>query len=170
MPRRSRLALAAITGVLAITTLAGCSQTIHLDPAPDADNPACADVTVRLPQAIAGLDRIWTDAQATGAWGDGESSVILACGVEVPGPTSELKCITLEGVDWLVDPAQAPRMRMTTYGRDPAVQVFVDTSKVSGDAVLANRAIVSSIQLIPATGRCIAPDELPDGYKAPTGK
>ncbi|MDR2997849.1 MAG: DUF3515 domain-containing protein [Microbacterium sp.] len=155
--------LAAAVCVLTALVLSGCSQTVSLEPAKDANNPLCAEVTVRLPDAVAGQDRRWTDAQATGAWGD-PTTVLLSCGVAVPGPTAELQCVTLEGIDWLVDPKQEPWMRMTTYGRDPAVQVFVDTTKVSADAVLANTGIVSGVQSIPKTSQCIAPDAEPKGF------
>ncbi|UJP11210.1 DUF3515 domain-containing protein [Microbacterium sp. KUDC0406] len=152
--------LAAAVCVLAALVLSGCSSTVSMQPSNDANNPLCAEVTVRLPDAVAGQDRRWTDAQATGAWGD-PTTVLLSCGVAVPGPTANLQCITLEGIDWLVDPSKEPWMRMTTYGRDPAVQVFVDTSKVSGDAVLANTGIVSGVQSIPKKSECIAPDAEP---------
>jgi hypothetical protein len=151
--------LAPLAGVLALLTLSGCSSTVALKPAPDANNPTCAEVTVRLPDAIDGFDRRWTDAQATGAYGD-PTTVIVACGVAVPGPTATLQCITLEGIDWLVDDSDAPWMRMTSYGRDPAVQVFVDTKRVGANEVLSNSALVSGIRTIKATSGCIAPEGL----------
>lgn len=156
-----RLALiACAAGMLA---LAGCSTTVALSPAEDANNPKCAEVTVRLPQSVAEQERRWTDAQATGAYGaDGKTSVILTCGVTVPAPTAELQCVTLEGIDWLVDESEAPRMRMTTYGRNPAVQVFVDTEVVSANQVLTSPGIVSGIRMIDAESACTAPDELPE--------
>jgi len=151
---------AALLGALTLLALTGCAGTVHLEPAPNANDPLCAEVTVRLPEAVAGQDRRWTDAQATGAYGD-PTAVLIACGVPVPGPTSELQCITLEGVDWLVDDSQAPGMRMTTYGRDPAVQVFVDTEKVSANQALSSPALVGALRMIPAEHACTAPDELP---------
>ncbi|UWF78442.1 MULTISPECIES: DUF3515 domain-containing protein [Microbacterium] len=153
---------AAVLGVLATLALAGCSSTVHLEPADDANNPACAEVTVRLPEVVAGQERRWTDAQATGAWGE-PTAVILSCGVTVPGPTAELQCVTLEGIDWLVDESDSPRLRMTSYGRDPAVQVFVDTERVSSNEVLTNAGLVSAVRTIPAERSCIAPDTLPEG-------
>lgn len=164
--------LAAAACVLAALTLSSCSSTVHIEPAKDANDPLCAEVTVRLPSALADQDRRWTDAQATGAWaaqGSTDSTTIVSCGVEVPGPTSQLQCISIEGVDWLVDPAKEPWMRMTTYGRDPAVQVFVNTKVVNGNAVLSNRSLVTAVQKIPVDRKCIAPDKLPDGYEAPKG-
>ncbi len=151
--------LASVLGVLAILALSGCAGTVHLEPADDANNPLCAEVTVRLPQAIADQDRRWTDAQATGSWGD-PVSVIVSCGVTVPGPTAELQCITLEGIDWLVDESEAPMMRMTTYGRDPAVQVYVDTERLSSNEVLSNPSLVSALRMIPAERACTAPNTL----------
>ncbi|WP_193598760.1 DUF3515 family protein [Microbacterium sp. YJN-G] len=152
---------ALLAGALALLVLTGCSSTVALRPAPHANDPACADVTVRLPDAIGDQDRRWTDTQATGAYGD-PTSVIIGCGVEVPGPTSELQCASLEGIDWLVDESEAPNMRMTTYGRDPAVQVFVDTTVIGSNEVLADSGLVSALRTIPAERACIAPDELPE--------
>ncbi|HWK77504.1 DUF3515 family protein [Microbacterium sp.] len=158
-----RLAVAAVL-LLGATLLGGCSSTVHLEPAADANNPKCADVTVGLKNAnsIADLDRRWTDAQATAAWGapSGDSAIILRCGVTVPGPTADLQCVTLEGVDWLVDASETPYLRLTTYGRDPAVQMFIDTGAVSSNDVISSRALVGAITSIPADGKCTKPDEL----------
>ncbi|UNK69425.1 DUF3515 family protein [Microbacterium sp. H1-D42] len=162
MLRRLALTAGALSaGTIMLLALTGCSSTVALEPAADANNPLCAEVSVRLPDAVAGEDRRWTDAQATGAYGD-PTSVIVSCGVKVPGPTSTLQCITLEGIDWLVDESQSPNMRMTTYGRDPAVQVFVDTEVVSANEALSNSGIVSGIRMIPATSACTEANELPE--------
>jgi hypothetical protein len=99
------------------------------------DDAACAEVSVRLPDTVDGQSRIWTDAQATGAWGNDGSAILLRCGVTPPGPT-EAKCITLGGVDWIVDETQAPKYLVTTYGREPAVEVFIDNETVSPNEVL----------------------------------
>lgn len=111
--------------------LAGCAETISLEPAPDANNPRCAEIMVRLPGVIGEASRVWTDAQSTAAWGT-PTKVIMSCGVTPPGP-STLKCISLGGIDWLVDESQQPHYRVTTYGRTPAVQVFVDGSNKGAD-------------------------------------
>lgn len=103
---------------------AGCSSTVSLKPASDANNPYCAEVSVRLPSSILNEDRRWTDAQSTGAWGS-PVSVVLRCGVSVPGP-SVLPCYTFGGVDWLADEYDADVQRATTFGRDPAVEVIMD--------------------------------------------
>ena len=127
-------AAAAALLLVASAGLAGCSATVDVEPAEGANDPACADVTVRLPDYIADLPRRWTDAQASGAWGD-PSAVLLRCGVTPPGPT-EARCITLGGVDWIVDESRAPNYLVTTYGRVPAVEVFIDNELVSPNDVL----------------------------------
>ncbi|GAA1528405.1 hypothetical protein HD600_002510 [Microbacterium ginsengiterrae] len=158
-----RLAVATVL-LLAAAFLGGCSTTVHLEPADDANNPLCAEVSAGLRNAdsIADLDRRWTDAQASAAWGaPGEdTAIILRCGVTVPGPTADLQCVTLEGVDWLVDTADTPFLRVTTYGRDPAVQLYIDTTAVSSNDVISSRTLVGAITSIPADGRCTTPDEL----------
>ncbi|WP_240658675.1 DUF3515 family protein [Microbacterium sp. CPCC 204701] len=125
--------VAALT-LVASAALAGCSATVDMEPAEDANDPACAEVTVRLPDFIADQPRRWTDAQASGAWGD-PSAILLRCGVAPPGPT-EAKCITLGGVDWVVDESLAPNYLVTTYGRVPAIEVFIDNEVVSPNDAL----------------------------------
>ncbi|GAA5154466.1 DUF3515 domain-containing protein [Microbacterium pseudoresistens] len=163
MPRR--LASAGLL-VLAAGLLAGCSTTVHLEPADAANDPACADVSVRLNnvKGIGDLERRWTDAQATAAWGaPGEdSAVLLRCGLPKAQPTSELQCVTLEGVDWLVDDSRMPKLTLTSYGRDPAVQLFIDSARISANDVIANRNLVAAVTTIPAENRCSDPDSVPD--------
>jgi hypothetical protein len=107
---------------------------VTLDAAPDSNNPHCAAVTVRLPDDIESFKKRDTDAQATGAWGT-PTALILRCGLpEVQAST--LKCVTAGGVDWLVDPSQAPSYRFITFGRNPATEVIVDSEKASGVSAL----------------------------------
>ncbi|WP_243225322.1 DUF3515 family protein [Microbacterium sp. CIAB417] len=162
---RSRLAAAAVL-LLGTALLGGCASTVHLEPAPAANDPLCAEVIVSLQNTntLAGQDRRWTDAQATAAWGAPSSAILLTCGLEKPAPTSELQCVTLEGVDWLVDASETPMVRLTTYGREPAVQMYIDTGVVSSNDVISNRGIVGAVTSIPADGKCTAPDELPEDY------
>lgn len=149
--RRSLVIAALAASVLG---LASCSSTVSIPPAPDANDPLCADVSVRLPQVVDGMQRRWTDAQATGAWGD-PTTVILACGVEPPGPTT-LECVTVDGVDWIIDDTDAPHFRFTTFGRTPAVEVYLeyDPQKTSSGNVL--RAFTAALAELPVDGECTA--------------
>ena len=54
----------------------GCAPTLNLEPGPDANNPGCAEVVVRLPNQLGELPSRNTNAQGTGAWGE-PASVIL---------------------------------------------------------------------------------------------
>ncbi|GMM94881.1 MULTISPECIES: DUF3515 family protein [unclassified Microbacterium] len=151
-----RIASGTVGVSLAVAVLAGCSSTVALDPAADANDPLCADVIVRLPDALDGQDRRWTDAQSTGAWGD-PAAVLLTCGVTPPGPT-EAQCITIGGVDWIVDDSQAPTYLITSYGRTPAVEVFVDNETVSPNEVLGSLGPL--VEQLPAESSCTTTDTL----------
>jgi hypothetical protein len=134
---------------------------VHLEPADDANDPGCASVSVLLPESVAGFDRVWTDAQATGAWGD--PTIVLRCGVDPPAP-SELVCTTIGGVDWLVLDQEDERQRLVTYGREPAVEVNIRRGEqIDFQAVVDT--ISSSIQpgLSPATAECTERVEFPSG-------
>lgn len=152
----SRLSRSAPVGLLVIAAavLAGCAGTVSLHPAEGANDPTCADVIVRLPDTVAGQERRWTDAQATGAWGD-PSAVLLTCGLEAPGP-STLRCITIAGVDWLVDESASPSYRLTTYGRTPAVELYVNNKVVSSNEVLDDLGI--AVSQLPKEAECTAPE------------
>ena len=118
--------------------LSGCAGTVPLTPADDANNPKCAEVMVRLPDSVAGQARRSTNAQSTAAWGD-PSSVILRCGIPDTGP-STLPCFTVDAIDWLRDDTNDPRFTFLTFGRDPAVEVLVDSTVVSGTTALSDLA------------------------------
>lgn len=156
MVSRSRPFVSVLTAALILGTALGltaCSSTVSMTPAKGANDPACAAVTSRLPATVDGQPRRWTDAQATGAWGD-PASVLLTCGLDAPGP-STLVCQTVDGIDWLMDDSEAPKYRFTTFGRTPAVQVYLDYDVVSGRDVLS--ALSSAVQQLPTDGRsCIA--------------
>jgi len=158
VPRPSRRLAALVVTGLATAALAGCTQTVPMEPAANANDPACADVIVRLPDSLDGQSRRWTDAQATGAWGD-PAAVLLTCGLDAPAP-STLRCITLGGVDWLVDESDSPRFRLTTYGRSPAVEVYLDNEVVSPNVVLD--ALSIAVGTLPQVGACTDPEGLPD--------
>jgi hypothetical protein len=137
-----------------VLLLAGCAPTVALEPADDAINPICAEVSVRLPETVAELPSRETNAQATGAWGE-PVSVILRCGVPSPAPTAELPCQTVDGIDWLIDDADAPNYVFTTYGRTPAVEVIVNYDVVSGNAALTDLA--PAVGRLPVEGACVTP-------------
>lgn len=146
-------------GILAVLTLAGslsaCTAGVSLEAATDSNNPACAEVSVRLPDSVADQSKRVTDAQATGAWGN-PTSVLLRCGL--PAVTvSTLPCVTASGVDWLVDDSKKPSYRFITFGRKPATEVIVDSRKVAGVTALSD--LSAAIQSVEATKTCSTLDK-----------
>lgn len=141
-----------VAGLVAMTAVAltGCAGAVPMTPAKDANNPDCASVIVRLPDLVAEQPKRETNAQATGAWGT-PASVLLTCGVTVPGPTT-LPCVEVNGIDWIEDDADAPLYRYTTFGRTPAVEVAIDADVVSGTTVLVD--LGAAVSYLPQTGKC----------------
>lgn len=159
-PGRIRTLVAAVAALASALLLAGCSQAVPVEPAPQASDPDCAAVVVRLPDVI-GADtgaeqpKRETNAQGTGAWGT-PASVVLRCGAPVPGPTT-LRCVSVDGVDWIIDETDAPRYLFTTYGRTPAVEVLVDNDVVSGTTAIAD--LSPAVAVIPAEAACTSVDD-----------
>jgi hypothetical protein len=163
---RFRLPLAALAAAALVTVLAGCTPTVAMSPAKDANDPKCADVSVRLPDTVAGQKQDYTDAQATGAWGD-PVKVQLRCGVTPLGPTTK-PCISVgtgdEKIDWvLTNDPDADVLTYVTYGRTPAVEVTIQHGKggVSDANVLPDLA--SAVAQIPqsATHKCVGAGDAP---------
>lgn len=150
MPLPSRLIALALTAV-AIGGLAACAGDVPMEAAPGANDPACADVIVRLPETVAGLERRTTNAQSTGAWGD-PAGVLLYCGIEPSGPTTD-DCVSVNGVDWIIDRSNAPLYRFEAYGRNPGLQVIVDSELVSGTETVV--ALGPVAQLLPQERHCV---------------
>ncbi len=153
-PALRALAASTVTAV-SVLVLAACSQAVPVEAADAASDPACAAVVVRLPDALAKDTEAEqaqreTNAQGTGAWGT-PASVVLRCGAEAPGPTTD-RCVTVNGVDWVIDESSAPDYLFTTYGRTPAVEVLVDNDVVSGTTVITELA--DAVSVIPADGAC----------------
>lgn len=135
---------------LGASIFSGCSATVNLDAAPDANNPTCAEQAVRLPDEIEGLVRRTTNAQATGAWGT-PTAAIFRCGI-TPVEVSELPCVTTSDIDWLVDDSNAPSYRFITFARTPATEVIVDSKVTSGAAVLD--ALAAAVARSEVSKRC----------------
>jgi len=170
--RTPLIALLAMVPLLA--TLGGCAAIVPLEPADDAANATCAEVIVRLPDTVAGLDKRETNAQGTGAWGE-PATVLLRCGVAVPEPTASLACVEAppeNGIDWLRDDSDAPNYIFTSYGRDPAIQVIIDSDgdpDIDGDEVSGVEALgdlAGAVSQVAPDSFCLALEDAP----APTAE
>lgn len=100
----------------------------------------CHALHTHLPDRLDGKKRRPTDPQSDllAAWGS--PPVALRCGVGPPAglrPTSRL--VTVNGVDWLPEPANAPT-RFTAVGRSVFVQVIVQPDGEPAANVLVDLA------------------------------
>lgn len=139
--------------------LVGCTPVVPFEAAPGAADAVCAAVIVNLPDRVADQDARETNAQGTAAWGS-PTTVLLRCGVQPPGPTTD-RCFGIDGVDWVQDDSDTPRNRYTTYGREPAVEVIVDETpetEVSASSVLP--LLSNAVEQIEASGGCSDPVEV----------
>lgn len=143
-----------LAGSMALTA---CSPVVDVTAAQDAANPACAPMMVALPDKLGDAGLRKTNSQATAAWGD-PSQVILRCGVNVPGPTTD-RCVTVNDVDWVIREGD-PAWTLTTYGREPATEVLFDPNTISSATVLADLSAAAA--KIPATRNCVGQEELQD--------
>ncbi len=163
--RRTALA-ALLAGAAVVLTLSGCTPTVSLDPGPEANDPGCAEISVRLPDTLGTDAKRETDAQATAAWGT-PTAVILRCGVTEIGPTTK-PCITVNDVDWVLmsDPA-AKTLVYETFGRSPATEVIIDHAEgISDTDVLP--ALASSIATIKQTRQCLSTLDAPLATPTPS--
>lgn len=116
-------ALAACALVLAAS---GCTAAVVVDPAPYAADPQCAEVMLGIPDEVGGLSLRDTTSQATAAYGE-DAMIIVRCGVEPPGPSSE-RCVAIEtssaSQDWLVTETDDTWIAVA-FGRSPATEVVI---------------------------------------------
>ena len=150
---------ALVAGGLAVAAvLTGCQSVISVDAAEDAANPLCANMMVLLPEVIGDVEKHPTSSQATAAWGD-PAQVILRCGVQVPGPTTD-PCVSVNGVDWIAREGEDGVWTLTTYGRNPATEVLLDPQVIPSSTVIASLSDAAS--KIPAERECVSTDKAVD--------
>lgn len=163
---RLRRPVAVLAATSLALVLAGCAPVVSMIPATEfANDPECADVIVRMPDAISSYELRHTDAQGTAAWGQ-PTVVLLYCGVPVPD-VSDLPCVEIDGIFWLRDEVDAG-FAYTTYGRDPAVRVVVDPDAVGPGVVLDE--LSNPVSYTSENGReCVDLEDTVTGADAPAG-
>ncbi|MDQ0258176.1 DUF3515 family protein [Sinomonas atrocyanea] len=159
-----------------VAALAGCSAPVSVQPAADAADPACAPLMLALPDTIGDAKLRTTTSQATAAWGD-PAAVVLRCGVPSPGPTTD-RCVSVNGVDWVIrqdsaasagapsptasgsapGPGDGGTYTLTTFGRQPATELLLDTGRASSATVLAS--LSPAVAKVPATRHCVGQEDL----------
>jgi hypothetical protein len=112
-------------------------RALATEPAPLADDPACAAVAARWPDQVAGRPRVTVagDPRGVAAWGD--PVIVARCGV-VPPPPSTNDCVAADGVDWVARGGGQPASGMVfvSYGRSPAIEVTVPAAYAPEPMVL----------------------------------
>jgi Protein of unknown function (DUF3515) len=110
-----------------------------------ASDPACTRVAAALPPTVLKAERRATHptSPALAAWGD--PAIILRCGVESPGPSTD-HCETVDGIDWVVQ-SLSDGEDFTTFGRTPAIQVLVPKHYAPEEFALT--ALSAAIATIP---------------------
>jgi hypothetical protein len=160
--------MAAAAATIAVVVLSGCAATVAMSPAGDATSAKCASVIVLLPDTVSTLAQRQTNAQGTGAWGE-PADILLRCGVPVPDP-NHLPCVTVDGIDWLRKADAKEVFVFTTYGRDPAVAVTINSADVKADGNQALNDLATAVAAIPAKHHCVAPEEvIQDGQPVSEG-
>lgn len=155
MGKTSRLIRAAAVAAVSGLTLSACTSLVaDIEVAEDATDPLCAEAMVAMPEEIAGHERRRTDTQSTAAWGE-PAVAVFRCGVPSPGPTTD-ECVGANNVDWVVR-EEGANWRITTYGREPAMEVLFDGERVSSSSVMVD--VGNAAARIPADGGCTDPSE-----------
>ena len=152
-PRLSRthLRLPAAAPLLLVVTLTGCSGAVEVEGAPAGADQGCRDLVAALPSTLAGAPaRATTGAPGTAAWGD--PAIVLTCGTEPPGPTTQ-ECVRVDDVDWVLLAGDADGAILSTYGRDPAVRVEVPGEY--GPAPFVLTELGEAVQALPAQATCV---------------
>jgi hypothetical protein len=153
MAKLSRIVRGAALAAVGGLTLTACTSLVaDIEVAPEATDPLCAQAMVAMPEEIAGHERRRTDSQSTAAWGE-PAVAVFRCGVEPPGPTTD-ECVGANGVDWVVR-EEGTNWRITTYGREPAMEVLFDGERVSSSSVMVD--VGNAAARVPAEGGCTDP-------------
>ncbi|WIB25255.1 DUF3515 family protein [Curtobacterium sp. MCSS17_015] len=154
--RPPRIIATVLAAAAVVAGLTGCTNAVRMQPAPSANAAACASAQVRLPAVVNDtLALRETSAQSTAAWGS-PSAVLYHCGVAVP-TVSDLPCFSQGSVDWIRDD-RGQQVVYTTFGRSPAVQVVIDTTRATSDAL---QDLGDAVSRLPQDGhRCLDPQDV----------
>ena len=157
---RARIVFFFTVSLVAVTA---CTPPLAVDPAIHAADPRCASIMLAIPESVGGLAMRDTTSQATAAYGS-DNSIVVRCGVTPPGPSVD-PCVTVSSsrgdVDWITRDVEDFRVAVS-YGRDPAVEVFVPLIRADQAAVEILAAFSPAAALAEANGRaCLGPTDTP---------
>ncbi|HIZ97136.1 MAG TPA: DUF3515 domain-containing protein [Candidatus Janibacter merdipullorum] len=144
-PRRRTTLLVAAGAVL----LGSCSSAAEVGIPDDADHEACVAASEHWPEEVKELSPTETDPSdpAVAAWGD--PPIIARCGMPALGPTED-QCVVVDDVDWVAEELD-DGTRLTSFGRDPAIEVIVPEEHDPAPMLLP--AFSEAVQELPTNGR-----------------
>lgn len=151
--------LRALTGAAGAALLLTACGTVKVPAGPAAADPACADIVIGAPTTMLGQKRVETTSQSTVAWGNGEDTVVMRCGVVPPGPTTD-QCTRLDDgaghiVDWIVREDDNGIVLYTTYGREPAVDISVPRTVAPDQPSAGPLELGAIVSQLPASTACV---------------
>ncbi|GAA3595786.1 DUF3515 domain-containing protein [Kineosporia mesophila] len=159
-PRRRALiavpvALGATATLMAMTACGSGSSSGNADvpaltPGPDAAVAACTELMDRLPGTVLSLARN-SAQEPTGIATWGNPAISLTCGATPTGPSTD-ECIDINDVNWVFSESSAG-YTFLTYGRDPAVQVWVPASVERSSATSALVDLEKAVKPLRTTER-----------------
>lgn len=138
-----------VTAGLGLAVLLTRTGPVDVALPPQADDPACQAAGRLWPTEVAGHDPRDTDPASTAASAWGDPPVIARCGLPALGPTTD-QCISIDGIDWVAQDL-SDGTRLTTFGRDPAIEVLVP--EAVGQAPLVLPGFARAAEALPTNGR-----------------
>ncbi|MBL8931831.1 MAG: DUF3515 family protein [Kineosporiaceae bacterium] len=141
---------ASLTAVLIVATTAACSGGEEVTAAPRAGESACTAALAAAPQTVLNRARGSMDVPGVLVWGQ-DPRIVLRCGLPEPGP-STLPCLTVEGLDWVIDDTADP-VTAVSYGRSPAVEISMARVGPTSDLPAALVDLAPAARVLPGTGR-----------------
>lgn len=138
-----------VTAGLGLAVLLTRSAPVEVALPRSASDGACTAAGQEWPATVAGVEARETDPadRAVQAWGD--PAVIARCGVPALSPTTD-RCISVGGVDWVAQDL-SDGTRLTTFGREPAIELLVPDAY--GEAPLLLPAFADAAKALPTNGR-----------------
>lgn len=112
-----------ILGVLGMVALGIADGPVEVAIPVQAEDPTCTAASEHWPDEMVGAAPTETEPSdpTVIAWGD--PAVIARCGMPALGPT-ENQCIVINGIDWVAEDL-GDGTKLTTFGREPAIEVLV---------------------------------------------
>ena len=114
-----------------------------------ADSAPSQALTALWPSLVSSQPARAVSVQSPAARAWGNPAVIAICGYDAPAP-STLECLSVDGVDWLVQ-RRSDGVQFTTYGRSPAMDVLVPAAYAPEPLLLP--AFGAAARSLPETGR-----------------